>query len=44
MTVKGYIFLQNVMYREKYSNVNCAEWFIPAKRYWNSIVRYRICY
>ena len=31
MTVKDYIFLQNIVHREKYSNINCAEWWIPAK-------------
>ena len=25
MTVKDYILLQNIMHRERYSNVNCAE-------------------
>jgi len=31
-TVKDYIFLQNSTHTEKYSNINCAEWWIPAKR------------
>jgi len=44
MTIKDYIFLQNNMYREKYPNINCAEWWIPAKKCPISIVRYRICY
>jgi len=45
MTVKDYVFfLQNIMHREKYSNINCGEWWIPAKRYRISTVKYRICY
>jgi len=32
MTVKDYIFLQNIMHREKYSNINCAKWWIPTNR------------
>ena len=44
MTVKDYSVLQNIMHREKYSGINCAEWWIPAKRCRISIVRYRICY
>ena len=28
------------MHREKYSNMNCVEWWIPAKRCRISIVRY----
>jgi len=31
------------MHREKYSTINCAEWWIPAKRCRISIVRYMIC-
>ena len=41
---EGLHFLQNIMHSEKYSNINCAEWWIPAKRCRISIVRYRICY
>jgi len=26
ITAKVYIFLQNIMHTEKYSNINCAEW------------------
>jgi len=26
MTAKDYTFLQDIMHREKYSNINCAEW------------------
>ena len=40
MTVKDYIFLQNIMHREKYSNIKCTEWWIPGKRCRISIVRY----
>jgi len=29
MIVKDYILLQNIMRREKYSNISCAEWWIP---------------
>ena len=45
MAVKDYIFLQNIMHtmKRKYSNINCAEWWILAKRCRISIVRYRIC-
>ena len=32
ITVKDYIFLQNIMRREKCSNINYAEWWIPAKK------------
>jgi len=38
MAVKDYIF-QNIMHTEKYSDINCAEWWIPAKRCRISIVR-----
>jgi len=31
MTVKDYI-LQNIMHTEKNSNINCTEWWIPAKK------------
>ena len=46
MIVKDYILLQNIMRREKYSNISCAEWWITAERYRISIVRYMymICY
>jgi len=32
MTVKDYIFLQTSYMQLKYSNINCAEWWIPAKK------------
>jgi len=32
MSVKDYIFLQNIMHREKHLKVNCTEWWIPAKK------------
>ena len=32
MTMKDYIFLQNIMHREKYSNISRTEWWIAAKR------------
>ena len=44
LTVKDYIFFQNIMRTEKYSNINCTEWWVPAKRCRISIVRYMICY
>jgi len=34
----------NTIHREKYSNINCAEYWIPAKKFRISTVRYRICY
>jgi len=33
MTVKDDIFYRDIMHTEKYSNINCTEWRIPAKRY-----------
>jgi len=35
---EGLHFLQNITHREKHSNINCAEWWIPAKRCRISIV------
>ena len=32
MTVKDYIFLQNIMHTEKYSNINCARVVNPISR------------
>ena len=32
MTVKDDIFYNNIMHTEKYSNINCTEWRIPAKK------------
>jgi len=43
MTVKDYIFTKHHA-RKKYSNINCAEWWIPGKRCRISVVRYRLCY
>ena len=43
MTVKG-DFFHKTSRIQKYSNINCAEWWISAKRCRISIVRYRICY
>jgi len=44
MTVKDNILLQNIMHRERYSNVNCAETGKGEKGCRISIVRCRICY
>jgi len=38
---EGLNFLTNINHREKYSNTNCEEWWIPAKTCRISIVRYR---
>ena len=43
MTVKDYIFLRNIMHREKYSNINCPGWWILQKRCRISIVGYTEC-
>jgi len=45
MTVNDYIFYtKHHAYRKKNSNINCADWWIPAKRCQISIVGCRICY
>ena len=42
MTVKNYTFFTKHHAYRKYSNINCGEWWTPAKRCRISIVRYRI--
>ena len=32
MTVKDYVCTKHHAYRKKYSNINCAELWIPAKK------------
>ena len=44
MTAKDYIFTKRYAQRKMYSNINCTEWWIPAKRCRISTVRHRICY
>jgi len=43
MTVMDYIFTKHRAYK-KYSNITCAEWWIPAKKVPDLNCEYRICY